>query len=191
MFGSLWGDDMYELTGRISQVSFDYVSGKPLVTFVLNEQGQARSMVDELKSQEKLTLKFGKFKQKRSLDANAYCWVLIGKIAEKTGVPKSEIYRKAIREIGGNFDIVCIKQEAAESLRKGWEHNGLGWQTDEMLSKLDGCTNVVLYYGSSTYDVEQMSRLIENVIQECDAQGIETKSQSEIDSLLNSWGGSK
>ena len=153
----------------------------------MNEVTSAREMVDELKSQEKLSLKIGKFKQKRSLDANAYCWTLIGKIAEKTKVPKDEVYREAIRGIGGNYDVVCIKEEAANSLRSAWERNGIGWQTEVMLSKLDGCTNVLLYYGSSTYDTEQMSRLIENILQDCKALGIEVKPQEEIDSLLKNW----
>lgn len=180
---------MHELTGKISGVSIDYVSGKPMVTFTLNEVGPAREMIDELKSLDNLTLKFGKFKKKRSLDANAYCWTLIGKIAEKTNVPKNEVYREAIRGIGGNYEIVCIREDAADSLRKGWERNGIGWCTDTMLSKLDGCTNVMLYYGSSTYDTEQMSRLIENIIQDCKALGIETKSEAELASLVDSWGG--
>lgn len=179
---------MYELTGKISGVSFDYISGKPMVTFELSERQTALDMVDALKSQDKLSLKISKFKQKRSLDANAYCWTLIGKIAEKTKVPKEEVYREAIRGIGGNYDVVCIKEEAAESLRNAWERNGIGWQTEVMLSKLDGCTNVLLYYGSSTYDTEQMSRLIENILQDCKALGIETRSQEEIDSLLKNWG---
>lgn len=178
---------MYELTGKIHSVSFDYFSGKPMVTFALNEVNSAREMVDELKSLEKLSLKIGKFKQKRSLDANAYCWTLIGKIAEKTNVPKEEVYREAIRGIGGNYDVVCIKEDAADSLRSAWERNGIGWQTEVMLSKLDGCTNVLLYYGSSTYDTEQMSRLIENILQDCKALGIEVKPQEEIDSLLKNW----
>lgn len=178
---------MFELTGKIGGVSIDYVSGKPMVTFVMNERQSALDMVDELKSLDTLTLKVGKFKKKRSLDANAYCWTLIGKIAEKTNVPKDEVYREAIRGIGGNFEIVCVKQEAADSLRSGWERNGIGWCTDIMLSKLDGCTNVMLYYGSSTYDVDQMSRLIENLKQDCVSLGIEVKPQEEIDSLLKGW----
>lgn len=176
-----------DLTGKIVGVSFDYLSGKPIISFELNERQPALDMVDELKSHEKLTVKVGKFKQKRSLDANAYCWTLIGKIAEKTKVPKEDVYREAIRGIGGNYDIVCIKEEAAESLRSAWSKNGIGWQSETMLSKLDGCTNVVLYYGSSTYDAEQMSRLIENIIQDCKALGIETKPQAEIDSLISNW----
>ena len=178
---------MYELTGWIHGVSFDYFSGKTMVTFALDEERTAREMVDELKGLEKLTLKVGKFKKKRSLDANAYCFVLIGKIAEKTRIPKEEVYRNAIKAIGGNYDVVCIQNKAVDSLCAAWRNNGLGWQTDTMPSKLDGCTNVVLYYGSSTYDTEQMSRLIDNIIQDCKALGIETKSQAEIDSLLEGW----
>lgn len=48
--------------------------------------------------------------------------------------------------------------KAVDTLIRGWEHNGLGWMTDTMTSKLPNCTNVVLYYGSSTYDTKQMSR---------------------------------
>ena len=178
---------MFELSGRITDVTFDYFSGKPRVTFEMNEGLSAREMVDELKSHEMLTLKVSKFKKKRSLEDNAYAWVLIGKIAEKTNVPKNEVYREAIRGIGGNYEIVCVKEEAADSIRSGWERNGIGWCTDILLSKLDGCTNVMLYYGSSTYDTEQMARLISNIQQDCASLGIEVKSQEEVDSLLKGW----
>jgi hypothetical protein len=174
-----------ELTGKIHGVSFSF-DGKPLITLEVNERTEALAMVDELKCHEKLTVSISKPKKKRSLDANAYAWVLIGKISQKTNVPKNEVYREAIRDIG-SFEIVCVKEEAAESLIRKWEHNGIGWQAETMLSKLDGCTNVMLYYGSSTYDTEQMSRLIENLIQDCNQLGIDTKSQEEIDSLINSW----
>ena len=179
---------MHELTGKIAQVSLSF-EGKPLVTLELNERRSALDMVDELRSSDKVSLKIGKYKAKRSLDANAYCWTLIGKIAEKTNIPKTEVYKDAIREIGGNYDVVCIKSDAADTLRSAWERNGIGWLTEIQYSKLKGCTNVFLYYGSSTYDVSQMQRLIEILKQDCDALNIDTKSQAEIDSLLSSWGG--
>lgn len=182
---------MYDLTGKLASVSFSWQNGQPLVTFELTHKKSALSMVDELKDIPKLSIKIDKFRERRSLDANAYCWVLIGKIAEKTNVPSSDVYRAAIKEIGGNNDVVCVKTEAVDALCKGWSRNGLGWQTDVMPSKIEGCTNVVLYYGSSTYNTVQMSRLINTVLQDCASLGIETKSQEEIESLLGSWGGGR
>lgn len=180
---------MYELTGRLNyNVSFT-AKGNPIITIELNERIPALKMVDELHNAERVSIKIGKFKQKRSLDANAYCWVLISKLAEKLNIPKTDIYRNAIREIGGNSDTVCVQDKAVQSLRNGWERNGIGWQTETFPSKLDGCTNVVLYYGSSTYDTAQMSRLINSIVEDCKLQGIETKSQADIDSLLSQWGG--
>ena len=180
---------MHDLTGTISGVSFSYMDGKPLVTFELNEKQSALNMVDTLKSCDKLSIKVARYKEKRSLDANAYCFALIGKIAEKTNIPKEEVYRSAVKEIGGNYEVACVQDKAVEAFRQAWHKNGLGWQTDTMPSKLEGCTNVILYYGSSTYDVEQMSRLINIILQECRQLGIDTKSKEEIDSLLTSWKG--
>ena len=179
---------MFDLTGRITNIALSYGTGKPLLTLEVDEDMRTLSqMYEELKTAEKLSVKIGKFSKKRSLDANAYAWVLMSRLAEKLNIPKTEIYRSAIKEIGGNSDIVCIQDKAVESLCDGWQRNGIGWMTETMPSKLDGCTNVVLYYGSSTYDTAQMSRLINIIVEECRQLGIETKSKEEVESLLNAW----
>lgn len=180
---------MYELTGKLAYMVGFTAKGKPIITLEINDREEALKMVDELHGENVLSIKISKKSKKRSLDANAYCWVLISKLAEKLNITKTEVYRSAIKEIGGNCDTVCVQDKAVKSLREGWEKSGIGWQTDTMPSKIEGCTNVVLYYGSSTYDVAQMSRLINIILQECRQLGIETKSNEEIDSLLTSWRG--
>ena len=135
------------------------------------------------------------YKQKRSLDANAYCWVLIDKLAEKlhstlkqdTEDVKKQIYQKAIRDIGGVSDTVCVLNKSVDKLCRAWEKNGLGWQTETLPSKIEGCTNVIVYYGSSVYDTVQMSRLIDSIVQECRAQGIETMPPYELEVLKQEW----
>lgn len=126
------------------------------------------------------------YKEKRSLDANAYMWVLIQKIQEIINVPKEDIYKDLIKTIGV-YEVVPIKNEAVDKFCEAWKHNGLGWVTETTKSKLEGYTNVLAYYGSSTYDTKQMTRLIEEVLQECRQLDIETKPEEEINSLLRSW----
>lgn len=135
------------------------------------------------------------FRRKRSLDANAFAWSLIGKITEelqtrepRSGWTRTEVYRKAIKEIGGVSSIVCCQDKALERLRSGWEHNGLGWMTETTASAIPGCTNVILYYGSSTYDTAEMSRLINYLIQDAESLGIPTMLTDEDKTkMLEKW----
>lgn len=120
---------------------------------------------------------------RRSIDANGYMWVLIDKLAAKLGRTKVEVYREAIRGIGGVSETVCVRDVAVDKLIEGWRHNGLGWFADKVPSKLPGCTNVILYYGSSEYDSKQMASLIDHIVQDCRSVGIETMTPEQIAAL--------
>ena len=127
-------------------------------------------------------------RQKRSLDANAYCWVLINKIADALRITPKEIYLQAIQNIVGNYEIFPILEEAAERFRQIWESQGLGWPCVDMgKSKIQGYRNLRAYYGSSTYDTRQMSMLIDNLVQDCKALDIETVSTDKVALLMDGW----
>lgn len=126
-------------------------------------------------------------RNRRSKDANSFCWVLLDKLSEALGVPKEELYRRYIKEIGGISDILCVQNKAVDKFRAEWEAKGIGWQTDTIPIRTEGCTGVIVYYGSSTFNTKQMARLIDSIVQDCAAIGIETRPQEEIDSLLNEW----
>lgn len=164
------------MQGKLVDLTFT-LDGKQRLTLDLGTD--FREEFDRLKDMA-VDVAIKKHRKRRSLDANAYFWVLCDRLATVTNQPKEDVYRHSIRDIGGNCEIVCVQERAAKKLRKGWEHNGLGWVTDTLPSKLPGCVNVVLYYGSSTYDSVQMSRLIDNIIQDCKAVGIETITPAEL-----------
>ena len=149
-------------------------------------QTDMTELFDELKDAE-IDIAIKKAARKRSLDANAYCWTLIDKIAEKTGEKKTTVYRNAIREIGGVSDTICVMDKAVDRLREGWEKNGIGWQTDTTKSKVDGCTNVILYYGSSVYDSRQMAQLINSLVQDAEALGIPTLTDEQARKMVSNW----
>lgn len=146
-------------------------------------------LIETLDESKEYTIEVKEKKKKRSLNSNSYAWALLGKLAEKLRIPKTDIYRNYVKEIGGNTkDIVCVQDKALDKLRSAWESNGLGWVTDTLPSKIDGCTNVILYYGSSTYDTAQMSRLIDMAVQDCKQFGIPTYDREELDRLVQEWG---
>lgn len=127
-------------------------------------------------------------RKKRSLDANAYAWVLINKIADALRITPKEIYRQAIQNVGGNYEILPVKAEAAEHFKQVWEAQGLGWPCVDMgKSKIDGYRNLRAYYGSSTYTTTQMAQLIDILLQDCRALDIEVKSPEEITSIMEAW----
>lgn len=146
------------------------------------------SFIETLDDNKEYTLQINAVKQKRSLNSNSLAWALIDKLAEKTGIAKTEIYKSYIKEIGGNSDTLCVIDKAVERFREEWQKKGVGWVTDVMPSKIQGCTNVIVYYGSSTYDSKQMSRLINLIIQDCRENGIKTPEDEEIERLEREWG---
>ena len=123
---------------------------------------------------------------KRSLNSNGYLWSLLGELQEKLRIPKEELYRHYIYGCGV-YEVVPIKDEAVQRFIESWQNNGLGWVCDTTKSKLSGYTNVLAYYGTSTYTKEEMAVLLGQVVDDCIAQGIPTKRQEEIESLLKDW----
>lgn len=177
-----------KITGRIVGANIDFKTGKPCLTLEVNERNDFEQLVDDMKDKDKLSIEVKPYRERRSLDANAYCWVLIDKLASVVGATKVDLYRHYIKHIGGNSEVVCVKNAAVERLCEGWQNNGIGWQTETFESKILGCTNVILYYGSSTYDTAQMSRLLDLIIQDCKEQGITTETPEEIARMKALWG---
>lgn len=159
-------------------------NGRQRVTIELN--GDFAETYDALKDNV-ISVEVKKYRERRSLDANAYCWVLVDKIAREQGLAKADVYREAIRNIGGVSEVLCMQTKAVDLFRRVWERNGLGYQTEIMASKLPGCTNVIAYYGSSTYDSKQMSALIDCLVQDAQELGIETRTPEQLEQMKNDW----
>ena len=130
-------------------------------------------------------------KPKRSLDANAYLWVLCTKIASHKDIylSKEEIYQKAIKDYG--FSIIePIADAIVDDVIRLHNSGGLG-NCAEVIgkSKLEGYTNLCLTFGSSGYNSAQMSKLIDGVVADAHDLGIETMTPQEIAQLKEAWRG--
>ena len=177
-----------QTTGIIEDTSIDYKTRKSKISLLLDTK--EIEVVEQLKNENKLNIEMKKYRKKRSLDANAYCWVLCDKIAkelskDETILTKEKIYQDGILQIG-TFEPMIIEEKAFENFKRIWEKQGLGFLIQEV-SKKDKCIKVHCYYGSSTYDSKEMSLLINLLVELAKSLNIETKSDAEINSLLESW----
>ena len=172
------------LTGKLVSIGKDHTSSKNRLTIVANE------MLDSQKLQEyfdkTLDIKIDVEKKKRGLNANGYAWALLGELQEKLRIPKEELYKEYVRRCGP-FEVIPIKNSAVDRFMQSWESNGLGWVCETAKSKLDGYTNVLAYYGSSSYNTAEMEFLLSSIVDDCIENGIPTKRNEEIESLLKDW----
>ena len=159
------------------------INGMVEISFTTNKSIlKSFGNIDEDKD---LTVQVKEYRQKRSLSQNAYMWVLLDEIAKVVGNTKEEIYKTLVKDYGV-FEVLPLKDEAVKRFNHNWEKNGLGWFTQIIgKSKLKGYTNLIAYYGSSTYDTKEMTRLLNAVVEECKELGIQTMTLSEIMMLKN------
>lgn len=140
---------------------------------------------DDLRSKE-VSVEIEVKRNKRSLDANGYLWVLCDKIADKIQSTKTEIYQSAIREVGVFTDKIWMCREAVKTFTKVWNDEGIGYMVDE-LSERDGMVNLRCYYGSSSYNTKQMSRILDHIVREAKELGITTETPEQIRKMVSLW----
>ena len=160
------------------------------VTFTVDnrDRRQVLDLVDKIDTKRDYDLEAKVHRNKRSLDANGYLWVLIQKLAVRLNMRPTEVYRRLIQE-SSNYTVVPIREDAIDQWSRVWTSNGSGWLTEDMgaCRNVKGYHNIKCYYGSSTYDSKQMSQLLDIVIEECKAQGIEYMSENELARLKAEW----
>lgn len=171
-----------ECTGKITNISRDWQTNKLNITFSLNERVEGE--IDKIKDCKKLTIKAVKFRKKRSLDANAYMWVLLSKIAEEIHSDKDEVYLEMLSRYGV-FTHIIVKPSVVDKVKNEW-------RTVRELGEINvnGTSGIQLrcYFGSSTYDTKEMSVLIDGVVREAKELGIETATPEELERMKREWG---
>lgn len=153
----------------------------------VNEPAPAREFV--LTKQGKLyDCQLKEHRDKRSLDANKYAWALLSQLADVLNTTKEELYLHKVREIGP-FKDFTLTQDEAKTFRVAWEMLGTGWPTEQVDFDQDGDRVVIrAYYGSSTYNTKRMSRLIDSIVEDCKAVGVETLPPDKIQAMKEEWG---
>lgn len=171
-----------EDTLRIEQVSLRNYK----ISFHTDDT-DALNYIGGLDTQKPLEVNFKRHRPKRSVDANALFWKLADEVAIVLNSTKEEVYRNIVYDVGV-FDDIAIVEAGCDKFVSNWNSKGIGWIAEVQPDcKINGCKKIRCYYGSSTYNTKQMSRLIDRVIDEAKSLGIETATPDEIERLKQQW----
>lgn len=171
-----------KVSGKIINATVGLKSQKGELLLQVNELQDFKDLVDEYNTREKLSIEIKPYREKRSLDANAYCWVLITEIANRLRANKDDIYLDMLKKYGQQF--VCkIKNKDRERFERSQKY----WELHEALTE-ENAQYYRVFVGSSDYDSQEMSILIDGIIDEAKAMGIQTETPNQIIEMKARWG---
>lgn len=173
---------MYDLNGTIQNVSVDYQTGKALLTLSVNQKQSAINCFDDLHCEEKLSFKIDKYKEKRSLNANAYCWKLLTEIANVLRSSKEEVYLTMLKRYGQREVISVQAHIPISEYIKYCDVAGEGEVNGKPFK------HYFVYKGSSEYDKREMSIFIDGIVSEAKALNIQTDTPEQIAKMKAMWG---
>lgn len=181
-----------ESKGTLIDVSRDWKTGKMRLTFEFDSDVSAT--IDKIKDKLlRITVKL--WRDKRSLDANSYYWVLLSRLAEAVGISKPRAHNLMLRKYGQNlvidsqiaFLVIPDTEEAEETALEAESFHIR--PTSQVKQGKDGkmYRTYTVLAGSSTYDTKEMSELINGLVSECKEQGIETLTPDELARMMKDY----
>lgn len=173
---------MSELTGRIENLSVDFSTGKAKLALEINEKTSVMKAFDDFRECEKLSIKIDKYREKRSLNANALCWKVCTEIANVLRSDKDSVYLEMLKRYGQSEIVSVLSTVDVSGYFKYYDTFGTGYVKGKEF------THYKIYKGSSEYDTREMSILLDGIIDEAKGMGIDVMSESELALIKNEWG---
>lgn len=173
------------MVGKIVECSRS-LAGKPRITFEVDSFDEIRGMEEK-----EVSIEVKISRNKRSLNANAYFHVLVGKIAEKVKISKTRaknimLGKYGQREILDDGPFMISVKESIDMLEREDIHCvpvGHG----EVNGK--DFTHWAIIRPSHEYDTKEMAELIDGTIEDAKELGIETLSPAELERMKAAWQG--
>lgn len=178
-----------EAKARLTQANINISTGRTCLTFEF-----AHLMPEAVDAMQNIDLRITavKWREKRSLTANAYFHVLLAKIAEAVGASNTEVKNDLINRYGFP-EIPGVQMILRE--KDDWRKlEGVHLHPTSATQVLGNGELYRVYYlmrGSHTYDSKEMARLIDGTVSEAKELGIDTMPTSEIERMVKQWQGSR
>ena len=180
-----------KMTGFLRGLSLNWQTRRPEIT--LEVEGDAAE-IERLKDR-RLTVELKQYREKRSLDANAYYWVLVGKLADIAGQSNAWVHNHMLRKYGqimviydqGVYTVLPDSDEAQKAIDEAETYHLK--PTSQVKPGKGGkmYRTYMMLRGSSDYDTKEMSRLIDGLVSECKEAGIETLPPAELERMMENY----
>lgn len=128
-------------------------------------------------------IKIDKHRNKRSLDANAYSWVLQNEIANQLRISKEEVHERFLKEYGQRSYVSMLANINPNDYFKYYEEVGTFRQNGNTFR------SYMIFKGTSLYDSKEMSIFIDGLVQEARNLGIKTLEDYEIEAMIKEMEG--
>ena len=169
------------MRGRLLDIGRDIFTKKFTVRFTVDDIGNLEELQDV-----DLDISVKKYSEKRSLSANAYFHVLVGKIADKLTISKAKTKNMLICKYG--------QPELVDGQPMIYKTNAPVEYMEELETphtipiKYDkDATFYKVYRGSSTYNSIEMNNLIQGTVLDAKELGIETLTPDELARMVSQW----
>lgn len=127
-----------------------------------------------------LDIELKEHREHRSKDANALLWACLGDIAKALTADPWEIYLRMLKRYG-KFTYIVVKPDAADAVKKQWRETEVVGDYEVNGQK---AVQMICFYGSSTYDSKEMSRLLDGVLSEMEEMGLQRPATGAIKRAL-------
>lgn len=173
------------LTGKIEDLTINYRTGKPIVSIEFNETESAINCYELLKDEQKLAIKIDKYKEKRSLNANAYFHSLVNQLGRYFNISDEEMKIKMnllYGTIAKDNEGKILGAKVPKGMKISNYYPYAKWYKD------DGSFSCYLFY-KRTHELNtlEFSQLLNGVVQECKDVGIQTLDDMEIQRLIDNY----
>lgn len=179
---------MTELT--VNEASWSMDASGTWLKLLPEKPGQAQATVGKLKPGKKYTVTIKEWREKRSLDANAYFHLLVGKIADVMHLGFEDVKTNLVTEYGTVWrdnDGMKIGFKLPVSADVNQIYRYAKWFDTRTEGGVEfNC--YIVFKQTHLMDSKEMSRLIEGTVQEAQNLGIETLTPEELARMNLEWG---
>ena len=176
---------------RVKQVRYTVDAyGEQILTILLsgNCEEECRRLEADIDSGKQVQVFFSQDTTKRSLDENAYYWLLTGRIAKAIGSSLAEVHNLNLRRYGSPFNVdnqlvFAYLQDSPDVEKSVLQNETVHMKpTSSVREGKNGkmFRAYMILKGSHDMDTSEMSALIDGVISECKEMGIPYRKPWEV-----------